>query len=172
MSEAWKDLDLEGDGLQSANIKLAGMLKKRTTAYFLLGLLLPLGQHRTYLDDRVGAWGYRVASLLAIALFLFGHTFSGGVVLLLIGAFVVYDIRWVDNRVAALNKALRVKVYMHQGSGVPTEFRGRFDDDNNGGPGGPPQYSSSRPSRVPSFAEQEAMLRELAERKKNPPANE
>lgn len=166
MSEAWKELNLEGEGLQSANIKLARMLKKRATAYLLMGSLFPLGQHRAYLDDRVGAWGYRMASLIAIALFLFGQIWVGGIILLLIGAFVVYDIHWVDERVAALNKALRVKIYMHQGTGAPKEFKGRFTDNAE------PRASTKSSDRVPSFAEQEAMLREIAKRKKSPPADE
>lgn len=172
MSEAWKDLDLEGQGLQSANIKLAGMLKNRTTAYLLMGLLFPLGQHRAYLDDRIGAWGYRVASLAAVALFSWDHMLYGGIVVLVIGAFVVHDIRWVDDRVAALNKALRVKVYMRQGQGAPKEFRGRFRDDDTGGPDDLPQDSSSHGSPLPSFAEQEAMLRALAKRKKDSAADQ
>lgn len=166
MSKAWKELDLEGEGLQGANIKLAAMLKKRATAYLLMALLFPLGQHRAYLEDRIGAWGYRATSLVAIALFLSGHAFSGGIALLLIGAFVVYDIRWVDNRVATLNKALRIKAYMRPGKTVPEGFKGRFTDDAESG------APAESPDRLPSFAEQEAMLKELAKRKNHPPENE
>ena len=38
MSEAWKHLDLEGEGLQSANLRLVRLMKKRSRAYALLAL--------------------------------------------------------------------------------------------------------------------------------------
>ena len=45
-------MDLAGGGLQSANLRLARLLKRRRIAYALL-ILFPLGAHRLYLEDRL-----------------------------------------------------------------------------------------------------------------------
>ena len=47
-------MDLAGGGLQSANLRLARLLKRRRIAYALL-ILFPFGAHRLYLEDRRGA---------------------------------------------------------------------------------------------------------------------
>lgn len=38
MGDAWKNLDLAGGGLQSANLRLAALLRKRSVACALLAL--------------------------------------------------------------------------------------------------------------------------------------
>ena len=150
MSEAWRGLDLGGGGLQAANIRLAQALKRRSRAYGLLAAF-PLGLHRAYLDDPRGAWGYRLAAALAVAAFIVDWRLALPVAALVAVA-LVHDCFWIERRIVALNKALRMKVYLSQGEGAPRDFKGHYTDDD------PPAKSP----RVASFADQERLLRELA----------
>jgi len=153
VSEAWRGLDLGGGGLQAANIRLAQALKRRSRAYGLLAAF-PLGLHRAYLDDRRGAWFYRAASVLALALIAVDWRFAA-LVALLIAAALLYDCFWIERRLVALNKAIRTRVYLSQAPGAPQGFKGQYTDDD----------AAVRAPRAPSFAEQEALLRELAKRR-------
>lgn len=179
MSEAWKQLDLEGGGLQAANVRLAGLLKRRTTAYRLLAAF-PLGLHRAYLEESRGAWAYRLLTLAAIGALALGFSYAALGILVGLLAWCAYDLTWIDTRVAQINKALRMQVYLKHGPGAPSGYRGRFSDDGmedyrrqkeQERPGHPPPDappSGGERSRAPSFAEQEAKLRELAKRRKPP----
>ena len=174
MSDAWKNLDLAGEGLQSANLKLVQKMKKRKYAIILL-LFFPLGLHRDYLNNPWGAWLYRICSSLIILVFALGYRWPAYGLLAGMIAFALYDIRWIEDAVAAINKSLRMQVYKSGGaSAMPANFRGRYTDESlddylqlkekeRGGhvaPGTDPALNSR--SRAPSFAEQEAMLKELA----------
>ncbi|MCC6610716.1 MAG: TM2 domain-containing protein [Burkholderiales bacterium] len=156
MSDAWRGLDLGGGGLQAANIRLAQGLKRRSRAYGLLAAF-PLGLHRAYLDDRRGAWAYRVASLAGVGALLLDWRAAALLGLALLGA-AAYDLFWIDRRVTLLNKAIRKRVYLSQTAGPPPGFRGRTIDE----PGAAP--------RPLSFAEQERLLRAMARDRGAPPA--
>lgn len=176
MSEAWKQLDLEGGGLQSANLRLAALLRKRGTAFALLALF-PLGLHRDYLHDRRGAWIYRGATLLSGGVWLAGHPLSGLVVMAIAAVCAVCDAFRMENAVARVNKQLRMRVYLGQTAGTPRGFKGRYTDSNDSAPGDAPPARERRDGadgaqsaathgdnpRVRSFAQQEKMLREMAE---------
>lgn len=183
MSEAWKNLDLEGAGLQAANVKLAKLLKRRSTAYWLLAAF-PLGLHRAYLDSPAGAWAYRAASIvLLVALWLNAIYLAAAIAIIMLG-FALYDIRWIDNRVAAINKKARTQVLMTTATPPPVGYKGRYTDESPNGPDNLEEYvklkeqergghtpfdktaPQSKPKRAPSFAEQEAMLREMFKSKK------
>lgn len=177
MSNAWKDknFDLTGEGLQSANLKLVQMLKKRHVAYKWL-LLFPTGMHRAYLDSPGAARVYLTLTLSIIACFGLGYVIPALILLAGQIGFALYDIRWIEDRVATLNKAIRMNVYLKQGAGAPKSFRGRYADDSlddyisskeqeRGGHTPIQPTPSAASSRMPSFAEQEAMLRELAKNK-------
>ena len=172
MSKAWTQLDLEGGGLQSANLRLAALLRKRGTAYALLALF-PLGLHRGYLQDRRGAWLYRAGSLLCVAAYALDRPAIAGVLLAALAAGALYDLFRIEALVARVNKQLRMQVYLGQTKGAPPGFKGHYSDDaldeylrlkDQEHAGGEPQSAPTRhqPSRVPSFAEQEKLLRELA----------
>ena len=188
MSEAWKNIDLEGSGLQTANMRLARVLKKRPLAYGLL-LLFPLGLHRDYLNSRGAAWGYRAATFAALLLFWYGAFWPAIALLVGLAVFALIDIRWIDTRIATINKKLRMEVLKSTGSAPPPGYRGRYTDDapaavdhlaeyirvkerergghrpvaaDNVGTGS----ETDAPRRAPSFAEQEALLRELYKSKK------
>jgi hypothetical protein len=171
MSEAWKQLDLDGGGLQAANLKLARLLKRRRRAYALLAVF-PLGLHRAYLDESRGAWAYRALTLTAVAGLAAGTVWLAGAAALALVAWAAYDLRWIDDRVAEVNKALRRQVYLGQAPGAPAGFRGRYADDAGAVP---PVAAERREApapggRVASFAEQEKLLRELARaNSRNPP---
>ncbi len=177
MSEAWKNLDLEGEGLQSANLKLVQKMKKRKQAYILLAFF-PSGLHRDYLENPLGGWLYRIATVACIATLATDHHWAAWTILGLMSAAALYDIRWVEDTVAAINKALRIQAYKAKsGAPAPKNFRGRYTDEGlddylevkaqeRGGhipPGTDPALNSR--SRAPSFAEQEAMLKAIAKAK-------
>lgn len=127
MSKAWTELDLDGGGLQSANLRLAALLRRRGTAYALLALF-PLGMHRHYLRDRRGAWLYRGGSLLAIAAYLLGQSALSAVLLAALAAWALYDLFRIDDAVARINKQLRMRVYLGQTPGAPRGFKGHYTD--------------------------------------------
>ncbi|OOG23581.1 hypothetical protein B1C78_10645 [Thioalkalivibrio denitrificans] len=177
MSQAWKKLDLEGAGLQRLNVLLAREMKRRSAAYALLALF-PLGLHRFYLAEPVGGLSYLGLSLLAGVLAL-----TLGPVWLLVGLvpallLAAVDLVWIDRRVTDCNKALRMRLFLQPGTHPPKGYQGRYPDDDTGldddvrlkeseRAGPPPAGSGAADAgRVPSFNEQEAMLRELARRKK------
>lgn len=182
MSEAWKQLDLDGDGLQTLSLKLAQQFKQRRRAYTLL-LAFPIGLHRVYLEDNQGAWRFRLVFVLALITILLHHAYIGSALLILMVGMALYDIRWIDDRIASINKSLRMAAYRARPSQVPKGFRGRYVDDKDsptetitpdlgdylrvkeqerGGhvpTGKDPAYNSR--TRTPSFAQQEAMLKDL-----------
>lgn len=178
MSEAWKKIDLEGSGLQAASVKLAKLLKRRGVAYALL-MLFPLGFHRAYLASAAGAWVYRAGSILSVAALWIDLPWVAATFAIVLLIFALYDIRWIDNRVAALNKKARIEVLKTTGAPPPTGYKGRYTDEAPNGPDNLEEYvkikeqergghtpidktaPEDKPKRAPSFAEQEAMLREM-----------
>jgi len=151
VSEAWKRIDLEGEGLQQANLRLARALRRPRTAY-LLWLAFPLGAHRAYLREPRGAWAYRAASLVAIVLLALDWRAGAALGGILVAA-ALADLYWIGRRVISLNKELRMQAYLRPVAGAPPGFRGRFTDD-------------AQAPRPPSFAEQERLLAEIERRKK------
>jgi hypothetical protein len=159
MDPSWKEMDLAGGGLQSANIRLARLLKRRRIAYALL-LLFPVGAHRLYLEDRRGALLYCVGSAAATLSLLAGAAplaYAVGVALL---ARALLDVRWIDNALTRINKRLRIEVYMGQTAGAPAGYQGRFA-------GNPAGDDSSQQERAPSFSEQERQLRDAVARQRD-----
>ncbi len=177
MAKAWKVLDLEGGGLQAANLILARRLKKAGWAYGLW-LFFPFGAHCFYLEAPRRAALYWFLTLLPLAA---GYFMSAIVALVLtapILALALYDLRWIDRRRVELNKQIRMRVYLRQSSGPSADFRGRYTDDadlsgylqekekERGGHQPVSMRTPGAAKRAPSFAEQEAMLRELQKEKK------
>lgn len=178
MSDAWKKLNLEAAGLQALNLQLAQTLRKRRTAY-LLWLLFPLGAHRTYLSERWGSLAY--VALTALALIM-GIALGPGYALAPATAEILLalsDLVWIDRRVNRVNKELRMRLYLGAKADPPPGYRGRYsaaesqstiaeyvrikEREKGGHAAGdatPPTDGAS--NRIPSFHEQERMLRELA----------
>lgn len=152
MDPKWQKLDLEGGGLQAMNLRLARTLRRRRTAWSLL-LLFPLGAHRWYLHETGWAVAYLLLTLAAAAGWVGGWTWLLLALPLLL-LLLIADIAGLDNRIAAFNKRQRMAAYLSPGAGAPADFRGRI-------PGDPGQQT---PARVPGFAEQEKLLRALADK--------
>lgn len=155
MDPSWKQKNLAGGGLQSANIRLARLLKRRRTAYALL-LLFPLGAHRVYLEDRRGALLYCLGSVAAAVSLISGAALVSSALAALLAGAALLDIRWIENAVVRINKRLRIEVYMSQTDGAPAGYQGRFVDDPNSA------AEAAREARAPSFSEQERRLRDDA----------
>jgi hypothetical protein len=163
MREAWKDLQLGDGGLQSVNLRLARLLKKRRTAW-LLACAFPLGLHHDYLADPLGAWSLRVVALLGAGALWHGRFTAAialGAVLL---AWALVDVQWIEPRLVKMNRQLRMQVYLGPGGGAPAGFRGHYTDDEPA-----PNGVANDTGRVPSFAEQERLLRELARKRPDLP---
>lgn len=128
MTEAWKRHDLHGEGLQQANLELARALRKRRTAYWLL-LAFPVGAHRAYLYEPVGAWGYRAVSVAALALLalkpIWAFVPAG-----LLAAWLAFDVFWIERRLTSVNKQLRMRAYLRPSAGPAPGYRGRYHDVN------------------------------------------
>lgn len=181
MPEAWKGLDLGGEGLQSLNLRLSREMRRRPLAY-ALALGFPLGLHRLYLKSPAGAALYWVLSTAAVAAWLWlGGAWAAGAALAEL-ALLAFDLVWIDRRVVAYNKALRMRRYLRAGARPPAGYRGRYTEQDEladylrekaGERAGhqPVDFKALEGAprdarRPPSFAEQEAMLRELARAKK------
>lgn len=176
MSRRWRTLDLEGGGLQSANLKLARLLKRRSAAY-AAWLLFPVGGHAWYLRDRRRALVYLAVSAIALTAYALLPPLTALAPAAALMALALFDLYWIDKRLVQLNKALRMAVYLGQGAAAPPGFAGRYTDDASLADylkekeqerGGHQPAAVGRPQgsrrRAPSFAEQEAMLREIARR--------
>jgi len=105
-------MDLSGGGLQETNLRLAATLRWRRTAY-LLWLAFPLGAHRAYLHDRVGAWGFRLGSAAALGLLLVDLRAAAALALAVV-AVALYDLARIESRLTRLNKAIRMQVYLRR----------------------------------------------------------
>jgi hypothetical protein len=147
--------------LQQANLHLARLLKRRNVAYALL-LLFPLGLHRDYLEDRLGAWSYRLAAAACVAAAIWLGPVPGGVMALALVAGAVADLVRMDVNVAAVNKRLRMQVYLRQTAGAPAGFSGHYTDAPHDIPPGDADPSTEAADRPPSFAEQEKTLKQIA----------
>ncbi|WP_018882745.1 MULTISPECIES: hypothetical protein [unclassified Thioalkalivibrio] len=181
MSKAWKELDLEGGGLQSINAKLASEMRTRPAAY-AAWVLFPLGLHRFYLREPLGGAGFLALTAITLALAFFVPALWW---LLPLGAGVLWalvDLWWIDRRVTDYNKELRKQVFLRKGHKPPQDYRGRYTSDEDARrelqeyqrikdaekPGQSGQAGASERDRdaggkrrMPSFNEQEAMLRQM-----------
>jgi TM2 domain-containing membrane protein YozV len=178
MSKAWKKLDLGGAGLQSMNALLTREMRRRGPAYALT-VLFPLGLHRFYLREPRGGLGYLALGLTGLALLLTKHAAWALAPLGAAGIWLAFDLFvWIERRIVTYNKALRVQHFLRPGVKPPRNYRGRYSDESEldnyikekerERAGHQPSDAASAASgetdkkRVPSFADQEAMLRELA----------
>ncbi|WP_019625684.1 hypothetical protein [Thioalkalivibrio sp. ALJT] len=181
MSKAWKELDLEGGGLQAINARLAQEMRTRPAAY-AAWILFPLGLHRFYLREPRGGAGFLLltATTLGLALLAPAAWWLAPLGITLLWAGV--DLWWIDRRVTDYNKELRKQVFLRRGHKPPQDYRGRYTSDEDarrelqeyqriketekaGHPG--PAGADDRDRdvggrrRMPSFNEQEAMLRQM-----------
>lgn len=177
MSHAWKQWDFAGSGLQTVNLELTKRLRQRPFAYGLW-VLFPLGLHAFYLRERGLGFLYLAASAVLIALTaLAPWPYAAGLgAAMAVGALL--DVASLDRRLTAYNKALRVALLLSPKATPPPGYRGRYTDEDRDisdylaikdqeqaghSLKAPPPEA---PKRGQSFQEQEAALREFAERQK------
>ncbi len=177
MKKAWQALDLGGDGLQALNARYTKLMRRRPVAYGAL-LMFPLGAHRWYLKEPVGAISYIGLSAASVALGLAFGPIGFAIPAAAEVLFASADLFWIDRRVTAMNKALRMQQFMRPGNEPPKNYHGRYPDagldeyiklKENERAGHQPverqPTGKEKPARAPSFNEQEALLRELTRRK-------
>lgn len=177
MTNAWKQWDFSGLGLQTLNLELSKQLRRRPVAYGLWAGF-PLGLHAFYLRERRRGFAYLAASAfvatIALALPWPFAALLGGV--LLVAA--LWDLATLDGRLTAYNKAVRIALSLRKETAPPQGFRGRYTDEDtdisdylalkNREQAGHSTRSTIPASRTQSksFQEQEAALRELMQREK------
>lgn len=179
MKKAWEKIDLEGGGLQAVNQRLSRTMKRHSLAY-ALWLLFPLGLHRHYLAAHKSGLVFPALTLLALLGGTLLHSLWALSPLLAVALFALYDLIWIDRQIVIQNKRIRMQVYLGTGAAAPAGYRGRYPEDT-----GLDAYirekeqeragvqpvktapSAGQGRKAPSFAEQEAMLRELSKRRGN-----
>ncbi len=180
MTNAWKQWDFSGGGLQSLNLELSKRLRKRAVAYSLW-IGFALGLHAFYLHERRRGLSYLAASLaLGVLAFLAPWPASAGFGALYLAA-AVADLATLERRLTAYNKALRLNLSLHKGNTPPTGFHGRYTDQDvdirdymtvkeRERAGHATETTPPDPNRGPrskSFQQQEAALRAYTERRKS-----
>jgi TM2 domain-containing membrane protein YozV len=180
-----ENLNLEGGGLQAVNALLAARMRRRPRAYAAWALF-PLGLHRFYLAEPRDGVAFLVLSATAAATAWLAPAWWWLLPAAALAGLAVHDLFWIDRRVVACNKELRMQLFLRKGRNPPAGYRGRYlnaadpetvsrelnaykamKETERAGHAAPNREDAEdrdqpRRSRVPSFNEQEAMLRELA----------
>ncbi len=190
MRGAWQELNLKGGGLQAVNAALASAMRSRLRAY-AAWVLFPLGLHRFYLGEPRGGTAFPVLTLLTLGTAWLAPSWWWLLPWTVLASLAIHDLFWIDRRVVAYNKDLRVQIFLRKGKRPPKDYRGRYTDDATAdainhdladyqalkeseraghAPTGQEGAASAEPPtsrRQPSFNEQEALLRELARTRRN-----
>jgi TM2 domain-containing membrane protein YozV len=189
MSKAWQKLNLEGGGLQAVNAVLANEMRSRNRAY-AAWILFPLGLHRFYLAEPRGGAVFVMLSVITVGTAWLAPAWWWLLPSSFLALLAVHDLFWIDRQVVAYNKQLRMQLFLRKGKKPPTDYRGRYTDENDAeaiardladyqalkegeraGHVTAPQEGSrsldpTKRRRQPSFNEQEALLRELAKKRR------
>lgn len=185
MRRAWQELNLKGGGLQAVNAALAQAMCSRPRAY-AAWILFPLGLHRFYLGEPRGGAAFPILTLITLGTAWLVPSWWWLLPLALLATLAIHDLFWIDRRVVAYNKQLRVQLFLRKGQTPPKDYHGRYADNTSAdaitqgladyqalkeseraghAPTGQQGVASTKPPaprRQPSFNEQEALLRELA----------
>ncbi len=178
MSNAWKQWDFSGAGLQSLNLELTKRLRRPPVA-FGLWIGFALGLHAFYLNERMRGSGYLAATLALAAVGLLAPwPVTAGLGALYLAA-ALADLATLERRLTAYNKALRLNLSLRKEGAPPPGFRGRYTDQDadideyaaikeqeRAGHTTEPAPDGPR-TAARSFQEQEAALRAYAERRKS-----
>ena len=189
MSKAWQKLNLEGGGLQAVNAVLANAMRSRSRAY-AAWILFPLGLHRFYLAEPRGGAAFLILSVITIGTAWLAPAWWWLLPSALLALLAVYDLFWIDRQVVAYNKQLRMQLFLRKGKKPPADYRGRYTDEKDAESinrnladyqalkederaghvpverDAPGSHDQSKGRRQPSFNEQEALLRELAKKRR------
>ncbi|HUW98325.1 MAG TPA: hypothetical protein VMV40_05700 [Acidiferrobacter sp.] len=179
MTNAWKQWDFSGAGLQTLNLELTKRLRKQPLAYGLW-VLFPLGLHAFYLRERYLGWVYLATTALLIGLTIstpwpYPTTLAAAMV-----AAALVDVATLGRRLTAYNKALRIALLLQRDTQPPPGYRGRYADEDTDirdylavkdqEQAGHSVRTAPPADRVKtaSFNQQEAALRALMAREKRP----
>ena len=157
MKKTWQEHDLEGSGLQSINLNYL-KYKKDTQKAYLLTAIFPLGIHQFYLGQAKKGSLYIILTLLLLA-FANVSPFISAIIGFIEVMMMFKDIKGMEETVSTYNKELKMKLSLQQDQKTPEDFKGKYTDNDNN--------ESSTQQKILSFAEQEALLKELARQKKD-----
>ncbi len=183
MPKAWEKLDLQGAGVQSLQIRLQKLQKKPLWAY-LYWCLFPLGAHRFYLEA-AWAWTFPLVTAAVVVLAVFGLAWEAAAVGALMLAVALWDLSRISQWISTYNKELRkASWFARQTPAAPAHYQGRSDtgeapaewqrelqnytatkeSERAGHPAAqnPANKGFAPGQRRMSFAEQENLLREIA----------
>ena len=174
MSEYWKTQDLEGNGLQTINQQFS-RLKRNTKTAYLLSTLFPLGAHQFYLKTPSAA--YIFISLTAITIITAFYSITIAAIFFLAELILlIRDIINMDSRVVQFNKQLKMNLSLQSNTAPPPNYRGRYTKEtpiedymkikDTEITAFEKKTGSTENTRVYSFAEQEALLKEMSKNKK------
>lgn len=156
MKKTWQKHDLEGSGLQSINLAYLAARKDIKKAY-MLAALFPLGMHQFYLGNHKKGWLYVFLTVLLLACATVS-TFISAVLGFAEVILMIVDVKRMENVVSAYNKELKMNLALQQQHKTPENYRGRYPEDS--------ESEQTSEQKILSFAEQEALLKELARKKK------
>lgn len=177
MKQTWEKFDLDGGGLQSVNLRYRKLQKSATTAR-LWWLLFPLGAHRFYLKA-ISALLYPLLSTMTVILLIAGSPMWLTTALIVVGL-AIYDFTKLEHRTSQYNKALRIALFLSKENAPPADYQGRYVSDegiddylaikDQERAGVQPVAQNEKPTtgkRLPSFAEQEQLLKDIARVKRD-----
>ena len=175
MSEYWKNQNLEGNGLQTINQQYSRLKREARTAYFLC-TLFPFGAHQFYLKAPGRGILFLGLSISSVIILMFSPVTS---IILLVAELLILaiDITKMDMKIVDFNKNLKMNLSLQTNTAPPKDFQGRYQNEtpiddyvsikNNEVTAFETKKNASEKgkSRVYSFAEQEALLKEMSKRK-------
>lgn len=159
MAKNWQNMDLGAGGIQQINLQFLQQRKKLGTA-IAFWCLLPFSAHRWYLRHFKLAGLQYLLLVVGIVLFAASQTLA----LLTLGCLITWfaiDLFKLPNLVSDYNKQLRLRLYQQQSNGPSTQFTQRFDQQDDQS-----HVTTQHNQRIPSFAEQEALLKQLQQKEK------
>lgn len=183
MSEAWKKLDLGGEGLQSINAKIANRQKRTLTAY-ILSIGFPLGLHMLYAGQPPRALFHWALTLAVIVVYFTAPLWAVLIPAALSVALLAVDLFQMEDLLVRFNKNMRIQLMLQKSATnkPPKNYKGRYTDETDldeymnvkeqeRGGHVPVDMNElhkeeyGNKPHVPSFNEQERMLKEMIKAK-------
>ena len=174
MSEYWKSQNLEGNGLQTINQQYS-RLKLNTQTAYLLCIFFIFGAHQFYLKSPSRGFLFLCLST-AIAIAFLISPLLASLIFLVELIVAIIDIKNMEDKIVKFNKNLKMSLSLQTNAAAPKNFMGRYHEDSpiddymqiksNEITAFETRNKQNSKSRVYSFSEQEALLREMGQKKK------
>ena len=159
MKKVWQQQVLDGDGLQSINLNYIAQKKDSKKAYLLAAFYL-FGLHQFYLGNKKRGVVYCILTIAVLITMNFA-VFIGALIAFAQIIMMFIDVKQIENQVATFNKNLKMELAFQQNNKPPHSFKGRFVDDNA------QANADGSHQAILSFAEQEALIRQMNREKQN-----